>query len=436
MNSIAAELNGTITAANPRLFDMLSMMGKNLFFPKGILSQGAEAKQKAYRMNATIGIATERGGTMFLDSVMDTIHNIPPEEVLPYAPSFGLPELRNIWKTAMIAKNPSLQGKPTSLPVVTCGITHGISTVADVWVDPGDVILLPEMMWGNYRMIFSIRRGADIVNYQTFTETGGFNTDALEKTLTQVAGQKKKIIVLLNFPHNPSGYTITAKEGERIIRTLAAAAEAGTNIIAVTDDSYFGLFYEKDILKESLFAQLCDIHPGLLAVKLDGATKENFVWGLRTGFITYGIPMTGDPAPVYDALERKTAGDIRGNISNAARLSQAIVLQSMQNDHFTREKNDKFNILKSRAVKVKTVLADEKYKEAWDVYPFNSGYFMCLKLKTVDAERLRVHLLDKYGVGLIALGKTDLRVAFSCLEEDEIQELFDTVLKGIQDLSS
>ena len=34
-------------------------MGKALFFPKGILSQSAEAKQKAGKINATIGIAKE-----------------------------------------------------------------------------------------------------------------------------------------------------------------------------------------------------------------------------------------------------------------------------------------------------------------------------------------------------------------------------------------
>jgi hypothetical protein len=84
---------------------------------------------------------------------------------------------------------------------------------------------------------------------------------------------------------------------------------------------------------------------------------------------------------------------------------------------------------------VKAVLADPKYREAWDVYPFNSGYFMCLKLRTVDAETLRVHLLNQYGVGLISIGKTDLRVAFSCLEEDDIQTLFDLVLQGVQDLT-
>jgi hypothetical protein len=43
-------------------------------------------------------------------------------------------------------------------------------------------------------------------------------------------------------------------------------------------------------------------HPGMLAVKLDGATKETFyVWGLRVGFITYGaVCQDGKAAALFD----------------------------------------------------------------------------------------------------------------------------------------
>ena len=98
--------------------------------------------------------------------------------------------------------------------------------------------------------------------------------------------------------------------------------------------------------------------------------------------------------------------------------------------------NKKFEILKQRAATVKAVLADEKYQQAWEVFPFNSGYFMCIRLKTVDAEKLRVHLLNTYGVGLISIGGDKLRVAFSCLEDSDIQTLFDTILKGAEELQA
>jgi aspartate/methionine/tyrosine aminotransferase len=435
MNPLAKELNDIIEKGNPNLMAMLAEIGKNLFFPKGILSQSAEAKEKAHRINATIGIAKEEGATMALPSVMANISELGAEKSLTYAPSFGIPGLRAAWKDAFYEKNPSLNGKEISLPIVTCGITHGISVFADVWVDPGDVVILPDMFWGNYNMILNVRKHAVIKHFKIFTESGGYNTEAFAEKVREEAKTRDKIIVLLNFPQNPTGYTLTVAEGKRMVEILKDVAASGTKVIAVLDDAYFGLFYEDDVMKESLFAGLAGIHPNLLAVKLDGATKENYVWGLRVGFITYGCPIHTDPKKFYDALERKTAGAVRGNISNASHLSQSIVLSSMKSGDFAREKAEKYKILESRARKVKRVLADPKYKDAWDVYPFNSGYFMCIRLKTVKAEPLRVHLLDKYGVGLIALGETDLRVAFSCLEESDVQELFDTVLQGVQDLS-
>ena len=436
MNPIAEELNSILEKDAPDVQAMLSETGRKLFFPKGILSQSAEAKQNAHRLNATIGIATEGGDTMRMESVASAICDIPPQDSLTYAPSFGIPELRKAWLAEMVEKNPSLAGKKVSLPVVTCGITHAISTFADLWLDPDDVVILPELFWGNYNLILSVRKGARLSHYDLFTPEGGFDLQSFEACVRAEAETCDKITVLLNFPQNPSGYSVSEAEGNRIVEILTRVAEEGTRVLAVFDDAYFGLFYEDQILKESLFARLCDRHPRLLAVKLDGATKENYVWGLRVGFLTYGTVIQGDAEAVYDALARKTAGSVRGCISNASHLAQSIILRSMKSPDYAREKADKYAVMKHRAQRVKEVLADAKYADAWEAYPFNSGYFMCLRLKTVDAESLRVHLLDKYGVGLIALGGRNLRVAFSCLEQSDIGELFDTVLLGVRDLET
>lgn len=436
MNPIAEELNGHIEAGNPHLFKMLSATGRQLFFPKGILSQAAEAKEKAHNINATIGIATDSKGTLFLPSVMASIRDIAPEASLNYAPSFGIPALRNAWRESLFEKNPSLSGQTISLPVVTCGITHGLSLFADMFIDPADVIILPSMIWGNYNLIFAVRKGAEISQYNLFTADGGFDLSAFEQKIREEAGCHDKITVLLNFPQNPSGYSVTTEEGHKIADILTDVAQGGTRVVAVCDDAYFGLFYETETMKQSLFGLLADRSDNLLAIKLDGATKESFVWGLRVGFITYGTRIDKDAETVYTALEKKTAGAIRGNISNASHLSQTVVLKSMQDSGFAAEKAEKFKLLEKRARRVKAVLADPKYAPAWEVYPFNSGYFMCIRLKTVDAEALRVHLLNQYGVGLISIDHENLRIAFSCLEEDQIGELFDTVLKGVADLQA
>ena len=433
MDPIARELNEIIVKANPHIYDMLSKVGKNLFFPKGILTQSAEAKEKAHKFNATIGIAMEKGKTMYLQSIMDSLRGFDPDESISYAPSYGIMPLRKAWKESMIEKNPSLKDKEISLPVVTNAITHGLSVVSDLWVDRGDRIIVPDKIW-EYRMIFEVVGSGELVQYPMFDDSMGFNLKGFRKCLLAEAKKRDKIIVLLNFPNNPTGYTVTTAEGAKIADILAEIAGNGTNVVAVMDDAYFGLFYEDDVLKESIFAGIAGRDPRLLAIKLDGGTKENYVWGLRVGFITYGALINGSVRPVYDALERKTAGDVRASISNASHLSQTIILRSIKSGTFASEKQEKFMIMKERAMEVKDVLSDPRYSKVWEPYPFNSGYFMCLRLKTVEAEPLRLHLLEKYGVGVIAIGKSDIRIAFSCIEKKDIRDLFNLIYQGIRDL--
>ena len=438
INPIAQELNAVIKNANPYLMEMFSKTGRRLFFPKGILSQSAEAKKNAEdRFNATIGIATENLHTMHLSSVMSFLNTeeLRPSETLTYAPSYGIAELRQVWKDGIYEKNPSLKGRQISLPVVTNGITHGISVFTDMFLDPDDVVIFPDKIWGNNNLIMSVRGDAYISQYQMFNNQGGFNLEAFEARVNLEAQNNYKVVVFLNFPNNPTGYTVTEHEANKIVEILSGIAKRGTNIIAVSDDAYFGLRYEDASIKESIFSRLCDCHPRLLAVKLDGATKEMFVWGLRVGFITYGTQIIGgDHASFYEAMEKKTAGNIRGTVSNASHVSQRLVLKTLQTEDYQEQRAQKVEILKARANCVKELLSDSKFDDAWEMYPFNSGYFMCLKLKNVDAEALRVHLLKTYKVGLIATGKSDIRIAFSSIDKENIEPLFELIYKGVKDI--
>jgi aspartate/methionine/tyrosine aminotransferase len=429
MNPLVHQLNETIQRENPNVYAMLSQLGKNIYFPKeGIISQSAEASKKAKTYNATIGIATERGVPMHLGVIQERLAAFAPKDLYPYAPPAGKPELRDAWLAKMLEENPSLQGASISKPIVTNALTHGLSIAADLFVDAGDPVIYPDKNWENYELTFGIRRGAELVHYPLYNERRKFNAEGLKQAIL-AQKDKGKAIVILNFPNNPTGYTPGADEAAEIVAAVRAGAEAGIRIVAVTDDAYFGLFFE-DSIHYSLFGELAKLHPNVLAVKVDGATKEEYVWGFRVGFITYG----GGSRPLLDALEQKTMGIIRATISSGPHPSQTFVLHALQSPDFAAQKKEKYEIMKRRANKVKELLDSGKYGDVWEYYPFNSGYFMCLKLKTVPAEALRVHLLDRYGVGTIALGDTDLRVAFSCIEEENLEDLFDRIHQAVLDL--
>jgi aspartate/methionine/tyrosine aminotransferase len=435
LNPLARELNDRLEASGPEVFEMLSQYGRRAYFPKGILSQSAEAKAKAHRFNATIGIATENDGPMYLESIHKHLQDLDPADAYPYAPPAGRPGLRKAWRQKLLSENPTLGSKAFGDPIATSAITHGLSLVGDLFVDPGDVMLMPDKLWGNYRLNFEVRLGAKIDTFEFFAGRG-FNIEAFELALMRLGEGREKLIVLLNFPNNPTGYMPSEAEGAAIVAALHAQAQRGTRLIVICDDAYFGLFYHLDgrSMTESLFGLLCGLHPNLLAIKLDGATKELFVWGLRCGFVTFGTPRPEGAGDVCEVLDAKVRGVIRAGVSNVPQLSQTLVEKALGSETISVERAQKHEVLRGRAARVFEVANQPRFRESWDVYPFNSGYFMLIEVKGVEAERLRVHLLDKHGVGLIATARNDLRIAFSCLEQDDVEPLFETVHRSVQEL--
>jgi len=433
LSPLAEELNRTLEREAPAVLEMLSPLGRRYYFPKGILSQSAEAKAKAHRFDATVGIATENGTAMHLPAIQKHFQGLQPKDLYPYAPVSGKPELKEKWRAKQLAENPRMRGKPLGSAVVTSALTHGISLVAELFAAEGDPVVLPDQLWGNYRLTFELRHGS-IVETFPFYEGEGFNSAGFAKAIEAAAARSRKVITVLNFPNNPTGFTPSPADAEAMAAALLGAAERGSNVVAVCDDAYFGLFYDETCLKESIFGYLAGAHPNLLAIKLDGATKEEFVWGFRVGFLTFGAGGPGDLAKVHDALEKKVQGAIRAGVSNSPHLSQTLVLKALEAPEFSAEQAQKRRILQTRALKVKEVLRRPEFARVWTPYPFNSGYFMCLRLKDLDAEPLRLHLLDRYGVGVIATARKDIRIAFSCVDEKNIPEVFDTIYRGALDL--
>ena len=99
------------------------------------------------------------------------------------------------------------------------------------------------------------------------------------------------------------------------------------------------------------------------------------------------------------------------------------------------ERKQKLETLRSRAEKVHEIANAPRFSESFRPYPFNSGYFMCVEVTGVPAEKLRVHLLDAHGIGVIATSATDVRIAFSCLEVEEVEPLFEALHQAIQELT-
>lgn len=424
----ATQLNDAIKAQNNSMFDILSNRGKAIYFPKkGIVAQTSDAKGKKY--DATIGIALEEDlSPMRLKPISKLLKKFNPKDIFLYASSFGKDKLRKKWKKGIYDKNESLKSE-ISTPVCCSGLTHAMMVAGYLFVNPKDKIIISDKYWENCSLIFENTFGAKLDSYNTFSEEN-LDLDSLKSKLVDSAVGKK--ILLLNYPNNPTGYSPTDEEAIELIEIIKSAAQAGNKIVVIIDDAYFGLVYQDGIIRESFFSKLANISKNVIAVKIDGATKENYAWGFRVGFLTFGIKEGNDK--LYAALENKAAGAIRATISNASNLSQEIVYKEITAKQYDKEKKKKFEILRRRHLEVINILKNEKYSKFFKPLPFNSGYFMCLQLRDgVDAEKVRQILLTKYSTGVIALGNL-LRVTYASARTKDLKQIFENIYSACSEI--
>lgn len=428
MYQLATELNTTLSGTvADRLF---SDFGRRIYFPKGIVAQTAEANQRATRFNATVGMAFEEGEPLRLPMMAEHLPKLSARQSVAYAPTAGVPALRELWRDEIVKKNPSLASATISTPAVTPGLTGGLLQAADLFVDEGDTVIVPNMFWGNYRLLLTERRKANLATFEYFDRTGGFNLDAFRKAVEEQASSGA-VRLLLNFPNNPTGYTPTTEELRGINEILVEAAENGAAVLVMSDDAYFGLVYEEGVAEESPFAALADAHENLLACKIDGATKEDFAWGFRIGFVTFASK--GLSRDHLAALEKKLMGSLRSSISNSNNLGQHLLLDVLNSDQYAAEKARFRGILKERYHEIRRILEQRREGKgpagsALTELPFNSGYFMSFAVDGLSAEKLRQRLLDQ-GIGTIAIGDDYLRVAYSTVDQGYLEPLYRAIFE-------
>lgn len=424
---IAAKLNATLD--DSIVGQVLSSYGRRAFFPKGIIAQSQEAAGLAGDANATAGVALESGHYMTHSLFGECVPFLSADALVAYAPVAGDPLLRSLWQEEMVRKNPSLANATCSVPVVTAGLTHGIAIAADLFVDRGDAVIVPSPSWDNYDLIFSVNHGADLHSPTLFDDQLRWFLDDLEHSMRSISSEK--IVLLLNAPNNPTGYTPSEQQIGELVDLLIEVAKTGKYMVVIVDDAYFGLFHDETACRHSLFSRLCDAHERILAIKCDAATKESLSWGLRVGFITYGAK--GLTNAGCHAMVQKTMGVIRASVSSCSRASQSLLLAAMQDPRYHEETGRVAREMARRFSSVRKAVDRWSDSSLLRLYPCNSGYF-CSFACSGDAESLRRHLLDAHGIGTVALPGNLLRIAYSGVDIEALPRMIEEMYQGAGEL--
>ncbi len=351
------------------------------------------------------------------------------ELALGESPVGGFDEVRRLWRDwQRRGVDPDL---PSTLPLVTAGLSHGLSLIADLFGGKGRAVAIPQPYWGNYRQAFAVRSGSTVLSAPGYVN-GFYNIRSITEALSGLP-DGEPAVALLNLPSNPGGYSLTAPEREGVLASLVEEAERRP-LVVVCDDAYAGLVYEPDVPRASLFWDLIGSHPNLVPVKVDGATKELSFFGGRVGFLTFGLDPESEPAR---ELERKAEALVRATVGSPVAASQIVVLQALRKTGIAEEVEQVRLLLEERYRTLKSALAKAD-PELLTVLPFNSGCFALVELPEklgLDSETVRRHLLERHDTGLISIEPRYLRIAHCSVDAAALPELARRLELGVKELA-
>ncbi len=221
-----------------------------------------------------------------------------------YGPSAGLPELRDA-----IAQDSTRRRGVRATPemvVVTPGAKPILFFVILALVDEGDEVLYPNPGFPIYESMIRYIGGIPVP--VRLLEEKAFTLDVGQ--LCDRVGPKTRLIIL-NYPHNPTG-GIIPESGLRAIAEVAARY----NVPVLSDEIYSRILYDTE--HKSIAGM-----PGMesLAIVLDGFSKTYAMTGWRLG---YGIM----PAPMAQVVAK-----LQTNATSCtATFSQLAAVQALRGD--------------------------------------------------------------------------------------------------------
>ena len=187
-----------------------------------------------------------------------------------YTAPAGIPELRQA-----LVRYARGRGIPAELDnvVVTSAAKPMLQYALLAAVNPGDEVLIPDLGFPIYPSAVRLAGGIERNYSITLTPSGWrVDFDAIARSITP-----RTRAIILNSPHNPTGWTATREEMERI-----GALATKHNLWVISDEIYSGLAYDYPDGNSPSAAAV----PGLLdrTIIIDGFSKRWSMTGWRLGF--------------------------------------------------------------------------------------------------------------------------------------------------------
>jgi aromatic-amino-acid transaminase len=379
-----------------------------------------EATERAARgesiLNATLGtLSGDDGRIAVMGCVLETLAKVDARTSAGYAPVAGLPAFLSATIADLFGDGPLAR---QAVAVATPGGTGAVYQGVVNFLEPGQKLLTTSYHWGPYTGI-ARNIGREAETFAMFRPDRTFDVEGFAAALGRHVDTQGRALVVLNFPcHNPTGYSLTPDEWDRVVEAVRSAGERGP-VAVLLDVAYFAFGGKAT-------RTWLDAVPGLL----EGATVL-IAWTASKSFTQYGARIGSLIALHPDEAERTQIKNAlsftcRSTWSNPNHLGQRVITELLTNPDLRRradaERAELVGVLRSRI----EAFNAGAHAAGLRLPRYDSGFFSLVFAKDADRTAAKMRELGVYVLPL----KGAVRVALCGTPLAEIPRLLDALVAG------
>jgi aminotransferase len=312
-----------------------------------------------------------------------------------YTSNLGLLKLREAI-AASLEKHFNVRYDPKRQIIIAVGVSEALDIALRAIINPGDEIIYHEPCYVSYGPSVSLAHGVPVAVSCRAEDQFAVTAEAIEKAITP-----RTKALMLNFPTNPTGGTMTRAELQKI-----AAVVQRHNLIVLTDEIYSELTFEGEHVS---IASL----PGMIerTIFLHGFSKAYAMTGFRIGYAC-------GPAELIEAMMRIH----QYSMLCASIISQEAALEAIQSgEPDTTAMRDQYRVRRNFIVNALNSMGLPCHLPRGSFYAFP-----CIRPTGLTSKEFAVRLLQEEKVACVPGG------AFGPSGEGYLRCCFATSLEQLQ----
>jgi aromatic-amino-acid transaminase len=391
----------------------------------GLVSKARDAISKYGRdkiIDSTLGaLADDDGNLICLETVYKELKSLPNAQIAAYSQVAGNPDFLEAVQNACFREyKPDAHIRAVATPGGTGSVRHAIFN----YTNPGDSVLVCDWFWAPYVTI-SEEYGRSVTNFTLFNDKGTFNMEAFKEKFEELLRKQKRIVSILNTPaNNPTGYSLTDDEWDKVLDLAKENAKNPENkIVLVVDVAYID-FAGKGSERRKFFSKFANLPENILIIVAYSMSKGYTMYGMRSG-AAIGISSNEDIAEefYYTCMHSN-----RSNWSNGNTSAMAIMTNISKDAEKQKAYEEEVNQTKSMLVSRANAFVEASKKVGLEILPYRDGFFVSIPCK--DAKKASEELI-KENMYVVAL-KKGLRFAVCAVSEEKCK-LAPAIIKRVLD---